>query len=266
MSTTPRIRKYPVSRQNILRGLPWHWLFGTMAFIAAFIGAWILWGPMPKAKQLPPPPVERLWLRDVAATTDPNLYQHRQVELVGRFTGHTVMLEGNMAGRSGFYVLAPLAEMRKSYVDGAQTGLNVLVQLGWVSSRERAQAHRLVKHDLIISGRLAIPTLGDDTIAAGETGLFRRNLSLQRYASEIGVPLIPMVILQEPNFEWTDESIRQSSVGYRWPELYPQDKYRGRKGWTMLILAAPLAAFGINMRRRRNQNSDSAFAETAPYS
>lgn len=170
-----------------------------------------------------------------------------------------------MAGRSGFYVLAPLAEMRAPYGTGAKTGLTVLVLQGWVPTRKRAQEHILTKHDLLIQGRLAIPNLGAESKAAGETGLFRKNLSLEGYAREIGVPLLPMVLLQEPGSEWSDKDIRQDAFQRRWPELYPQDRSMARKGWALLVLAGALAALSFWVRPARRKSRDSEFAETIPY-
>jgi cytochrome oxidase assembly protein ShyY1 len=219
---------------------------------------------MPIARPLPPAARERVWLKEVADASDRRAFQHRQVSLLGRFTGQTVFLEGDMGGRSGFYVLSPLAERRSSYVDGAETGLTVLVQQGWVPTRERARNLVLPAHDLVIQGRLASPSRGTESKAAGETGLFRKNLSLQAYASEIGVPLIPMVVLQEPGSEWSEQDIRQDAFQRRWPELYPQDRFMKPKGWALLLAAAVFAGLGVRAWRRRSPAKDSRFAETIP--
>src|SRR6478609_9170629 len=88
---------------------PWHWLLAAAALLAAFMAAASLWGPVPPAKRLPVPSREFFPLKEVATAADPRAFQHRQVFLSGRFTGHVVILKGrDMAGRSGYYVLSPL--------------------------------------------------------------------------------------------------------------------------------------------------------------
>ncbi|MFC5499303.1 SURF1 family cytochrome oxidase biogenesis protein [Caenimonas terrae] len=264
MNTIQPHRNGSPEHANTGRRLPWHWLLLAAALLAAAWGGWMLWGPMPIARPLPPGAGERFWLKDVAGAGDLKPLQHRQVNLLGRFTGHTVVVEGEMAGRSGFYVLAPLAERRSSYADGSETGLAVLVQRGWTPTRESAQVLIPPKHDVSIQGRLAIPALGTESKAAVESGLFRKNLSLPRYASEIGVPLVPMVVLEQPNSDTSERDIRQDAFQRRWPQLYPQDKSRARKGWAMLVLAAALAALGLWARPRRRHDKAPAFAETVP--
>jgi surfeit locus 1 family protein len=246
---------------NSKSGLPWHWLLAATALLAAFMGAWTLWGPIPPAKRLPPSPRELFRLKEVADAADPKSLQYRQVMLAGRYTGHTVLLKDrDMAGRSGFYVLSPFREK-------GDTGLAVLVQVGWVPSgmRNLAENINMPRHDVLIDGRLAIPSLGTDAEAAGETGFIRRNLSLQGYAGEIGVPLIPLVMLQEPDAEWSEKDVRQDLYQRRWPELYPQDKNIALKGWMMLAAAVALAVLGFRLRPQRRQGAGSAFAQTMPW-
>jgi hypothetical protein len=219
---------------------------------------------MPIARPLPPAAQERFRLKDLVDATDLKTLEHRQVNLLGRFTGPTVIVEGEMAGRSGFYVLSPLAERRTTYVDGAETGLAVLVQHGWVASRERAQGFTAPKHDLSIAGRLAMPAWGTEPTAAGEAGTFRKNLRLQAYASEIGVRLVPMVVLQEPGSDWSEKDIRQDFFQRRWPQLYPQDRAIARNGRGLLVLAAVLAALATWVSPMRRRRSAPAFARTVP--
>jgi surfeit locus 1 family protein len=224
---------------------PWHWLLAAAAVLAAIMGAWTLWGRMPLATPLPPSPGQLFQLKEVANAADPKSLQHRQVILVGRYTGHTVVLEGrDMAGRSGFYVLSPLVEK-------GDTGLALLVQQGWVRKREFVKDRRPPRGNVVIEGRLAIPSLGVEAKAAGETGLIRQNLSLQGYASELGIRLVSMVVLQEPGSEWSENDIRQDLFQRRWPELYPRDRNIARNGWAMLALAAALAAIAVRIRPRR---------------
>lgn len=208
-----------------------------------------MWGPAqrPVANALPRLAEERLFpLKEVVDAANVASLQHRQVKLVGKHTGHTVVLKGrDMAGRSGYYVLEP-------FIEKGENGLAVLVQRGWVSPNTPNLERRLVtpKHDLVIEGRLAIPSLGADAKAANETGLIRENLSLQRYAQEIGMPLVPMVILQEPGDGWTEQQIREDLFQRRWSELYPQDKNLSRNAWALLVIGLVLAALGLWLRPR----------------
>lgn len=231
-------------KTNVTQSLLWHWVFIGAALLTTMSGAWILWGPMPIARPLPPPPKELFQLSEVANATDLKSLQHKQVLIVGAFTGHTVVLKGrDMAGRNGFYVLEPLIEK-------GSNGLAVLVQRGWVPADTALQRFPTPKHDLVIEGRLAIPSFGTSAEAGNETELVRQSLNVQRYAREIGMPLVPMVVLEEPGAEWSEEDIRQDLFQRRWSELYPQDKNNTRNGWLMLILGITLAALSIAIRRR----------------
>lgn len=245
--------KAPGKDPDTAPGLPWHWFFRAAALLLGAMGAWTLWGRMPIAQ--PMPPVHEVFqLRQVANAADLKLLQHRQVFLRGRFTGHAVALEGrDMAGRSGFYVLAPFLEKGASYVDKSETGMAVLVLRGWVPSgtRNLEQILLIERHDVLIEGRLAIPSLGDAREAAAEKGFTRRNLSVEAYGREIGVPLLAMVVLQQPGADWSEQDIRQDFYRRRWPELYPQDRHIARNGWAMLVAAIALAALGLRARGRR---------------
>lgn len=239
----------PAEAAHAPRHLPWHWLLWMAALLAAGTGAWSLWGPMPVARPLPPSPRELFQLKEVANAADLRSLQHRQVILVGRFTGHPVVLKGrDMAGRRGYDVLEPLVEKGPS-------GLAVLVQRGWVPSsvRNLEQAVTQPMPELVIEGRLAFPRLGADAGAASETGLIRQSLDLERYAREIGVPLVPLVVPQEPGSEWSEKDIRNDFYQRRWSELYPQDEFIARHGWRMLGLALVLALLGVWMGRKRRQ-------------
>jgi cytochrome oxidase assembly protein ShyY1 len=233
-------------------GFPWHWVFAVAALIAGGFGAWTLWGRMPAAIPLPTTggtSGEIIQIKDVVDAAQPQLLQHRQVQFVGRFKAEsTVVLEGrNMAGRSGLYVLTPLIER-------GNTGLAVLVQRGWVPSGTPNLEQRLQtftpRHDLVIDGRLAMPDSGA-AASAGERGLFRKGLSLESFAAETGVPLAPMVVLQEFETTTSAQDIHNDFLKRRWPELYPQDKNIARNGWAALVLAVGLALLGLLVWRKR---------------
>jgi surfeit locus 1 family protein len=257
MKPKPSVPNSPATRPGTVRGLPWHWLFAALALIAGAMGAWTLWGRMPSAQPLPTTggySGEVIQLNRVVSAADPSSLQHSQVQLVGRFKAeHTVVLKGrNMAGRSGFYVLTPLVER-------GNTGLAVLVQRGWVPSSTPNLAQRLQHltplHDLVIHGRLAIPDLGVASDAAGESGFMRQNLNLSAYASEIGVPMAPLVVLEEPETTTRAQDIQNGLFQRRWPELYPQDKNIARNGWTALAVAMVLAVLSLGVLRRRQSRA-----------
>lgn len=233
-------------------GLPWHWVFAVAALIAGVYGGWALWGRMPAAIPLPTTggtSGEIIQLKDVVDAAEPKSLQHRQVQLVGRFKAEfTVVLGGrDMAGRSGFYVLTPLIER-------GNTGLAVLVQRGWVPSGTPNLEQRLQtftpRHDLVIHGRLAMPDLGA-AASAGERGLVRKGLSLESFAAETGIPLAPMVVLEEFETTTSAQDIHKDFLKRRWPELYPQDKNIARNGWAALALAVVLALFSLLIWRKR---------------
>jgi len=232
------------------------WLLAAMALLAAAWGTALLWGPMPLAKPLPTTggtSGEVIQLQEVAAAAALPPLQHRQVQLVGRLRAeYTVLLKGRgMAGQRGLYVLTPLVER-------GNTGLSVLVLRGWVPNGSPEMVQRILRftppHDLVIHGRLALPDLGSAADAAGQSGTIRQALSLPAYASEIGMPLVPMVVLQEAETTTSARDIQADLLKRRWPELYPQDRYRAHQGWAALATALVLAAAALwTWRQRRAQ-------------
>lgn len=228
------------------RRRPWHWLLWAAALLVGGLGAWTLWSPMPMARPLPGPALEVTPLKDVASAS--GAIQHKQVHLRGQFREHVVALEGrDMAGRRGYYVVQPFTESG----EGGQT---ILVLRGWVPPTARGTVENYlgaVRHDEYIHGRLALPDLGDEAKAASETGKFRRNLSLSRFAGETGLSLLPVVVLQQPGPAWDEKSIRVNLFKMRWPALYPRDRYIRPGGYGLLALAAVLAAMGVRAWRGR---------------
>ncbi|CAM8645338.1 COG3346 Uncharacterized conserved protein [Comamonadaceae bacterium] len=243
----------PPNRTHAPSPLPWHWVWAALALLCAAWGAWTLWGPMPLAKPLPTTggsSGEVILLQEIAGATALQPLQHRQAQLLGRLQGeHTVMLKGrNMAGQSGAYIVAPLVERNN-------TGLAILVLRGWVpdSSMKMAQMiqRSTARHDVVIHGRLAMPTLGSAEDAAAERGLLRKNLDLTAFSKETGISMLPLVILEEPETTTSDKDIRGDLFQRRWPELYPQDRYRGTLGRTALGAALVFAAAAVWAWRRR---------------
>lgn len=208
---------------------------------------------MPLAKPLPTSggySGEVIHLQEIANATALQPLRHRQVLLVGRLRGeYTVLLKGrNMAGQSGAYVAAPLVERNNS-------GLAVLVLRGWVPDSSMDTAKRIqrftARHEVVIHGRLALPALGNEADAAAEWGPIRQNLDLAAFATETGIPMVPLVVLEEAETTTSDKDIRSDLFQRRWPELYPQDKYRGHLGWAALAAALGLAGLTVWTWRKR---------------
>lgn len=229
----------------------WHRVLGFAAFLTLSFGVLTLRTPTQSqtqiARPLPTLAKERLFpLKEVTEAADPRALQHVQVKLVGRFSGQPILLKDrDMSGRKGYFVVEPLVEK-------GDTGLAILVLRGWLAA-DTPKLEQMVstpKHELVIEGRLATPSLGDEVKAASEKGLIRQNLSLQHYARETGATLVPMVVLQEPGNSWSEQDIRQDPLKRRWNELYSQDKDTARKGWAMITLGGVMAAIALWLRPR----------------
>ncbi len=208
---------------------------------------------MPLAKPLPTTggtSGEVIQLQEVVSAANLQTMQHRQVQLVGRLRGeHTVILQGrNMAGQRGAYVATPMVER-------GNTGLAVLVLRGWVPEGSMVMVKQVQRftplHELVIHGRLALPKLGNTADAAAERGPVRQNLDLAAFATETDIPMVPLVVLEEAETTTTDKDIRADFFQRRWPELYPQDKYRGHLGWAALAAALGLAGLTVWTWRKR---------------
>lgn len=118
---------------------------------------------------------------------------HRRAEVVGHWLPqHTVWLDNRqMDGRPGFFVLTPLA---------LPDGSALLVQRGWQPrdfvDRSRVAPPPTPDGTVRVSGRLArdparLYDLGDDG-----AGPIRQNLSIEAFASETGLRLRPLTLLQ----------------------------------------------------------------------
>jgi len=121
----------------------------------------------------------------------------RRVELRGHWlTDKTVFLDNRpMDGRVGFYVVTPLL------LEGRPEA--VLVQRGWVprDARERTALPLLPERDgalVAVSGRLVATPSRAYELGAAASGAIRQNLASAAYAQEIGRPLLPLTVLQQP--------------------------------------------------------------------
>lgn len=120
--------------------------------------------------------------------------QHRRAELQGRWlAAQTVWLDNRpLDGRAGFFVLTPLA---------LDDGRALIVQRGW-QPRDPLDRTRVVlpptpAGTARVVGRLAREP--SRLLALGEEsgGAIRQNLTLDAFARETGLRLLPLVLLQE---------------------------------------------------------------------
>ena len=106
---------------------------------------------------------------------------------------HTVYLDNRpMAGRTGFWVLTPLA------LQGS--GRMVLVQRGWVprdfNERTRLPTIATPAGLVRVEGRIAPPPSRLYAFKGDDVGLIRQNLDLNAFRLETGLPLLDAPVLQ----------------------------------------------------------------------
>lgn len=132
--------------------------------------------------------------RALVATQDVAGQVHRQVALQGVWqASHTVYLDNRpMSGRTGFWVITPLA------LQG--TGQVILVQRGWVprdfSDRTRVPDVVTPAGLVTIQGRIAPPPSKLYEFKGVDSGRIRQNLDLDVFRLETGLLLLPASVLQ----------------------------------------------------------------------
>ncbi len=128
------------------------------------------------------------------ALPDPPQALHRSVVLRGQWIApHTVYLENRqMQGKVGRYVITPLRLEGSAAV--------ILVQRGWLARNflERTALAPLPTSDGIVQvrGFVAAPPARLYQFGGAETGPIRQNLDPAAFASEIGVALAPVTVVQ----------------------------------------------------------------------
>ena len=119
---------------------------------------------------------------------------HRPVVAQGVWqTAHTVYLDNRpMSGRTGFWVLTPLA------LQG--TGQVILVQRGWVprNFNDRLSLPEVMTPTglVTVTGRIAPPPSKLYEFKGREAGPIRQNLDMADFRIEIGLPLLEVSLLQ----------------------------------------------------------------------
>ena len=119
---------------------------------------------------------------------------YRRVAVQGVWqAAHTVYLDNRtMSGRTGFWVLTPLA------LQG--TGQVILVQRGWVprdfSDRTRVPEVATPAGLVTVEGRIAPPPSKLYEFKGGDAGPIRQNLDLDAFRLETGLPLLEASLLQ----------------------------------------------------------------------
>ena len=132
--------------------------------------------------------------RALSATENIASVVHREAVLQGVWQGeHTVFLDNRpMAGRSGFWVVTPLA------LAGSKSW--ILVQRGWVprdfTDRTRLPAVETPAGVVTVTGRMAPPPSKLYEFEGTAQGRIRQNLELAAFSAEVGAPLLPVSLLQ----------------------------------------------------------------------
>ncbi len=136
-----------------------------------------------------------LSLAELAATSEQAAQQvHRAVALQGHWLAeHTVYLENRqMNGRVGFFAVTPL-----KLTDGSV----VLVQRGWFA-RDLLDRLRIVAPPApagvqVVQGRIALSPSRLYEFDGADAGLIRQNLDIGDFRRGTGLPLRPLIVVQE---------------------------------------------------------------------
>lgn len=137
------------------------------------------------------PPLDRAQLP--ATPEAARQLQHRRVLLEGRWVaGRTIYLDNRqMNGQPGFFVVTPL-----QLADGDV----VLVQRGWIprnlQSREQLAPFDTPSGSVRLEGRIAPALARLYEFGADAHGPIRQNLDIAAYASETGLALRPLAVVQ----------------------------------------------------------------------
>jgi surfeit locus 1 family protein len=132
--------------------------------------------------------------RALAATKSIADQMHRGVTVQGVWQPErTVYLDNRpMSGKTGFWVLTPLALL--------DTGQVILVQRGWVprnfNDRALLPEVQTPSGPVTVTGRIAPPPSKLYEFKGVDTGRLRQNIDLKSYRMETGLPLLDVSLLQ----------------------------------------------------------------------
>lgn len=165
--------------------------------------------------------------RALAATENIAGEIYRQVVVQGIWqSAHTVYLDNRtMSGRTGFWVMTPLALQGTHRV--------ILVQRGWVprdfSDRTRLPQILTPEGVVTVEGRIAPPPSKLYEFKGVDAGAIRQNLDLAAFGLETGLPLLEASLLQtgEPSEglmrEWAAPTVgvaKHYGYAFQWFGLF----------------------------------------------
>ena len=141
-------------------------------------------------------PLGNAQLAGLAALNPPGLaaLSDRRVDITGQWqAAQTVYLDNRpMNGRPGFWVMTPLQLSGTDKV--------VLVQRGWIArdfvDRSRLAPVETSAQEVRLQGRMAPAPAKLYAFKGADSGLIRQNLDIGVLASETGLPLLPVLVLQ----------------------------------------------------------------------
>lgn len=197
------------------RDRPWHprGLVVTLAAVVAMgvtarLGVWqldragqkeALQSALDARSRLPELPMAGLATTPQAAPAQ----HHRRIRLRGEWVGEATLFLDNrqMSGRPGFFVVTPLR------LEGRGQEA-VLVQRGWVprDARDRTRLPPVASPAgrVEVAGRMAPPPGRLYAFAGAESGPIRQNLDLDALASDTGLRLLPLSVVQTQGPEAAD--------------------------------------------------------------
>jgi surfeit locus 1 family protein len=179
------------------------------------------------------PPLAQAELPREAAAVAPLV--QRRARLEGRWLADaTVALENRpMAGRTGFYVVTPLA-----LADGSA----VLVQRGWLprdmQDRTRLAPFATPAGEVAVAGRIALRVPRLYEFDGEASGPLRQNLDIDVFARERGLPLRSWVLIQDSPTEPQDDGLLRD-----WPA--PASGVDTHPGYTFQWFALSALTIGL---------------------
>ena len=236
----------------------WIVLFATLIGVAltARLGFWQLSRAAQKAalqaqldSRSAQPPLDNVSLARTAK--DAALQHYRRVQLRGQWlAGRTVFLENRqMNGLPGFYAVTPLKLAGEADA--------VLVQRGWaprdVQDRTRLPALPTPAGVVVIEGLIAPPPGRLYQFSAVASGPIRQNLDIASFALEVGVPLLPLSVLQRDSASTAGDGLLR-----QWPHpaIDVQVNYGYAFQWFSLsVLMAGLYVWFQIIRPRRKHGA-----------